>query len=106
LNKTELVAAIAADTNLSKADAARVFDSALEHLTGALAKGEAVQLIGFGNFAVANRPERSGRNPSTGEPMTIKARKVRPCSSAWVPSRSSRRRAQLVDDIAGHVDAR
>ena len=76
MNKTELVAAIAADTNLSKADAARAFDSALEHLTAALAKGEAVQLIGFGNFAVANRPERTGRNPSTGEPMTIKASKA------------------------------
>ena len=76
MNKTELIAAIAADTNLSKADAARAFDSALEHLAGALAKGEAVQLIGFGNFTVSNRAERSGRNPSTGEPMTIKASKA------------------------------
>jgi len=71
LNKTELIAAIAADTNLTKADAARAFDSALEHLAGALAKGESVQLVGFGNFTVSNRAERSGRNPSTGEPMTM-----------------------------------
>jgi DNA-binding protein HU-beta len=76
LNKTELVAAIAADTNLTKADAARAFDSALEHLAGALAKGEAVQLAGFGNFTVSDRAERSGRNPSTGEAMTIKASKA------------------------------
>jgi DNA-binding protein HU-beta len=76
LNKTELIAAIAADTNLTKADAARAFDSALEHLAGALAKGESVQLVGFGNFTVSNRAERSGRNPSTGEPMTIKASKA------------------------------
>jgi DNA-binding protein HU-beta len=76
LNKTELIAAIAADTNLTKADAGRALESALEHLVGALAKGEAVQLIGFGNFTVADRPERSGRNPSTGEPMIIKASKA------------------------------
>jgi DNA-binding protein HU-beta len=76
LNKTELIAAIAADTNLTKADAARAFDSALEHLADALAKGESVQLVGFGNFTVSNRAERSGRNPSTGEPMTIKASKA------------------------------
>ena len=76
MNKTELIAAIAADTNLTKADAARAFDSALEHLADALAKGESVQLVGFGNFTVSNRAERSGRNPSTGEPMTIKASKA------------------------------
>lgn len=76
MNKTELIAAIAADTNLTKADAARAFDSALGHLAGALAKGEAVQIGGFGNFTVSNRAERSGRNPSTGEPMTIKASKA------------------------------
>ena len=76
LNKTELIAAIAADTNLSKADAGRVLDSALENLTQALARGEVVQLIGFGNFTVASRAERTGRNPSTGEPMTIKASKA------------------------------
>ena len=76
LTKTELVAAIAADTNLSKADAGRVLDSALENLTRALARGDAVQLIGFGNFTVARRTERAGRNPSTGEQLTIKASKV------------------------------
>ncbi|MDM0117748.1 HU family DNA-binding protein [Variovorax sp. J22R133] len=73
MNKTELIAAIAADTDLSKADAARAFDSALENVTRALSRGESVQLIGFGNFSVSRRPERTGRNPSTGEPMTIKA---------------------------------
>lgn len=76
MNKTDLIAAIATDTNLSKADAGRLIDSALENLTRALARGEGVQLIGFGNFSVANRAERNGRNPSTGEPMTIKASKA------------------------------
>ena len=75
MNKTELIAAIAADTNISKTDTARVVDAALEQLTSALARGEAVQLIGFGSFTVAARPERTGCNPSTGEPMTIKASK-------------------------------
>jgi DNA-binding protein HU-beta len=76
LNKTDLIAAIAADTDLSKTDAARALDSAIENLSRALARGETVQLIGFGTFTVSNRPERSGRNPSTGEPMTIKASKA------------------------------
>src|ERR1700741_2420237 len=76
LNKTELITAIAADTDLSKADAGRMLDSALENLTRALARGETVQLFGFGNFTVASRAERTGRNPSTGEPMTIKASKA------------------------------
>lgn len=75
MNKTELIAAIAEDTNLSKADAGRAFDSALEHLSRALVRGESVQLIGFGTFTVASRAERTGRNPSTGQPITIKASK-------------------------------
>jgi len=75
LNKTELIAAIAQDTNLSKADAGRAFESALEHLSRALARGETVQIVGFGTFAVASRAERTGRNPSTGEAITIKASK-------------------------------
>jgi DNA-binding protein HU-beta len=76
LNKTELIAAIANDTSLSKVDAARALDSALDNLSRALAGGDTVQLIGFGAFSVAARPERTGRNPSTGEPMTIKASKA------------------------------
>ncbi|MDZ4355824.1 MAG: HU family DNA-binding protein [Variovorax sp.] len=76
MNKTDLVAAIAADTDLSKIDAARALDSVIENLSRALARGDTVQLIGFGTFSVSDRPERSGRNPSTGEPMTIKASKA------------------------------
>lgn len=76
MNKTDLVAAIAADTDLSKIDAARALDSVIDNLSRALASGDTVQLIGFGTFTVSDRPERSGRNPSTGEPMTIKASKA------------------------------
>ena len=75
MNKTELIAAIAEDTNISKADDGRAFDSALEQLSRALVRGESVQLIGFGTFTVASRAERTGRNPSTGQPITIKASK-------------------------------
>ncbi|MNV31667.1 HU family DNA-binding protein [Variovorax sp. 38R] len=76
MNKTDLVAAIAADTDLSKIDAARALDSVIDNLSRALARGDTVQLIGFGTFSVSDRPERSGRNPSTGEAMTIKASKA------------------------------
>lgn len=76
MNKTELIAAIAADANLSKADASRALDSTLENLSRALARGESVQLVGFGSFAVTSRAERAGRNPATGEAMTIKASKA------------------------------
>lgn len=76
MNKTDLIAAIAEDANLSKAEAGRMLDSALANLTLALARGETVQLIGFGSFTVARRAERTGRNPSTGEQMTIKASKA------------------------------
>ena len=76
MNKAELVAAIAADTNLSKADAGRALDSTLEQLASALTKGDTVQLLGFGNFSISDRAERAGRNPSTGEAITIKATKA------------------------------
>jgi len=76
LTKNDLIAAVAADTGLSRADAARAVDSAFEQVSHALARGDTVQLLGFGTFAVASRAERSGRNPATGEPMTIKASKA------------------------------
>ncbi|WP_398500464.1 HU family DNA-binding protein [Variovorax sp.] len=76
MNKTDLIAAIANDTSLSKADAARALDAALDNLSRALAGGDTVQLIGFGTFSVTSRPERTGRNPSTGQPLTIKASKA------------------------------
>lgn len=76
MTKTDLIAAIATDTSLSKADATRALESALEHISRAIASGDGVQLLGFGAFSVSDRPERAGRNPATGEPMTIKASKA------------------------------
>lgn len=76
MNKTDLIAAMAADTNLTKAECARALDAALAQLTRSLMRGESVQLIGFGAFGISSRPERAGRNPRSGEAMTIKASKT------------------------------
>ena len=71
--KPELVAKIAAESNLSKAEAGRALDATLNAITETLAAGESVTLSGFGTFKVTATAERMGRNPSTGAPMTIAA---------------------------------
>lgn len=76
MTKAEIVDRIAEDTELSKADAARALDSALEVIAQSLAKGDAVTLVGFGTFAVSKRAARKGRNPQTGAEITIAAAKV------------------------------
>ena len=73
MNKTELVDAIADTADLSKASAARALDATVEAITEALSKGDQVALVGFGTFVVKDRPERQGRNPQTGQAITIKA---------------------------------
>ena len=73
VNKTELVDVIAQKADISKASAARALDAALEGIAGALAAGENVGLVGFGTFGVKSRPARQGRNPKTGEAMSIAA---------------------------------
>lgn len=75
MNKNELVDAVAGDTGLTKADAARAVDSVLDSITGALSKGGEVRLVGFGTFNVAQRKATTGRNPRTGETIQIKASK-------------------------------
>jgi DNA-binding protein HU-beta len=76
VNKTDLIEHIAADADISKAAATRALESALENITSALKKGDAVSLVGFGTFEVSQREERSGRNPATGAAITIKASKA------------------------------
>ncbi|MBN2701004.1 MAG: HU family DNA-binding protein [Methylothermaceae bacterium] len=76
MNKSELIDAIADKADLTKADAARALDAFLDTVEETLKGGDAVTLIGFGTFAVKERQERQGRNPRTGEPMTIKAAKI------------------------------
>ena len=75
MNKNDLVAAVAQSTDTSKADAAKAVDSVLDAITSALTSGDGVQLIGFGNFSVADRAARQGRNPRTGETIQIAASK-------------------------------
>ena len=75
MTKTELIAAAAAEANVSKKEAAAVIDAAIAAVTAALKKGEKVQLIGFGTFEAKATAEREGRNPKTGEKITIAAGK-------------------------------
>ena len=76
MNKAELIDAIADSADISKAAATRAVDAVIEGITGTLAKGEQVTLVGFGTFLVRDRAARTGRNPQTGEPIEIKAAKV------------------------------
>jgi DNA-binding protein HU-beta len=73
MNKSELVEAIATRTGSSKAAAQEYLEAAIETISAAIAKGDTVQLVGFGSFGVADRAARTGRNPQTGEEITIKA---------------------------------
>ena len=76
MNKTELVAAIAEKTDLSKADSERALKAFIETVEGALKKGDKVQLVGFGTFEVKKQAARTGHNPRTGEKLKIKASKT------------------------------
>ena len=73
MNKTELVASIAAKTKCTKRAAEMTVEALLETFTAELAKGEKVQLIGFGTFEVRARKARKGRNPQSGEALDIPA---------------------------------
>lgn len=76
MNKSELIDAVAASADISKAAAGRAVDAVVDAITDALKKGEQVTLIGFGTFAVKERSARTGRNPQTGASIDIKAAKV------------------------------
>lgn len=75
MNKAELVAAIAEKSELSKKDAEKALKAFTEVVTEELKKGNKIQLVGFGTFEVSERAAREGRNPQTGETMTIEASK-------------------------------
>ncbi|MGN0539163.1 MAG: HU family DNA-binding protein [Candidatus Fimenecus sp.] len=76
MNKTELVAAVAEKAGISKKDADAAVAAVVASVTDALAKGEKVQLIGFGTFETRARAAKQARNPRTGETMTVPATKV------------------------------
>lgn len=76
MNKTELVAAIAGKTELSKKDAEKAIKAFTDVVAEELKKGEKIQLVGFGTFEVSERAAREGRNPQTGKAMKIPASKA------------------------------
>lgn len=73
MNKSELIDAVAADADISKAAAGRAVDAMVDAVTGALKKGDSVTLVGFGTFLVRRREARTGRNPKTGQAIQIAA---------------------------------
>ncbi|MDP4187442.1 MAG: HU family DNA-binding protein [Bacteroidota bacterium] len=76
MNKAQLIDSIAGESKLTKADAKKALDAFIKSTSAALKKGDRVALVGFGSFAVAKRNARTGRNPQTGKPIQIKAKKV------------------------------
>ena len=75
MNKSELVAKVAADAGLSQADAGRAVEAALDAIARTLSAGDEARIAGFGSFAVSSRDARMGRNPRTGESIQVKASK-------------------------------
>ena len=75
MNKAELIDTVANKAGLSKSDAASAVDAVFSSITNTLANGDSVTLVGFGTFAVTERAARTGRNPRTGETITIPASK-------------------------------
>lgn len=76
MNKAELIAAVAAKTEVSKKETEAVIAATLDVITTAMMEGDKVQLVGFGSFEVKNRAERLGRNPKTKEEIKIPASKI------------------------------
>ena len=76
MKKVELVEAVAAAAGLTKTDATKAIDATFAAITEALVKGDKVPLVGFGTFGTSERAAREGRNPRTGEKVTIAARKA------------------------------
>ena len=76
MTKAELIDKIASGAGLSKVDAGKALDTTLNSIRGALKKGQKVTLVGFGTFSITKRKSRKGRNPRTGDVITIPAAKV------------------------------
>jgi DNA-binding protein HU-beta len=76
MNRTELIDAVASETGLTKVDSKKAVDAVFTTITKALKENDKVGLIGFGTFGTSVRAARIGRNPQTGKPLEIKAKKV------------------------------
>jgi DNA-binding protein HU-beta len=73
MNKQELIATVADTSGLGKGDAVKAVEAVFDAISASLKKGDEVRLVGFGTFSVSKRKASTGRNPRTGEEMTIKA---------------------------------
>ncbi len=76
MNKATLIGKIANDAGITKQAAATAVESLIEGITSSLKKGQRLSLVGFGTFSVSKRKARTGRNPQTGETITIKAKRI------------------------------
>jgi DNA-binding protein HU-beta len=76
VNKSDLITSVAAESGLTKVDAERAIDATFKSITLALQSDNDVRLVGFGTFAVSHRAQSEGRNPQTGEKITIPERKL------------------------------
>lgn len=76
MNKSDLISKMASDAGITKAQAQTALNSFVDSTSGALKKGDKVILVGFGTFSISERSARTGRNPQTGKPIKIAAKKV------------------------------
>ena len=76
MNRAALIGKISVDAGISKAAASSAVESLIQGITGSLKKGQRVTMSGFGTFAVSKRKARTGRNPQTGEPIAIRAKRA------------------------------
>jgi DNA-binding protein HU-beta len=76
MNKADIVDKVAAEAGITKTQASTALDAAVNSITSSLKKGERVTLVGFGTFSTSQRKARTGRNPQTGKPIKIAAKRV------------------------------
>ena len=101
MNKTELIEQIAAGAGLTKVDAKKALDATVAAIIDALKKGDKVQLVGFGTFAVTEKPAREGINPATKQKITIAAKKA----VAFKPAKALKEIdwTNILNDIKTHL---
>jgi DNA-binding protein HU-beta len=76
MNKTELIDSVASEAGITKASATKAIEALVGGIERSLKKGNKVTMVGFGTFGISKRKARTGRNPQTGEPIKINAKKV------------------------------
>jgi DNA-binding protein HU-beta len=94
MNKTELIEKIASSAEISKVEAARLFNTVIDEITDALSKDQQVAIVGFGTFKVSKRKERIGRNPRTGATIKIAAQKTPRFSAGKLLKQACNRKAK------------